>query len=433
MKALPLLLAVSLVANAAFVAAPLLRTSDAGSSASPSRPSAAGTKTAAAASSSTPASADVIEQLRSGDAESLRDILRAAGLPDETVRMIVGSAIWKRYSERMKALQPKPSPDKPWWKEDNNWYGNMTREQRAEMRRIQREANEESIRILGADKNNHGWGYQDPRLSFLPEEKRKDLQEVEQDYQDLIQEVQQDMNGFALPSDAEKIRFLMEEKKRDLAAMLTPAELADYELRMSRTAQQLRWKMSKFDGSEEEYRKIFAVQKAFDDSQQLDAWGNPMDRSPDAWKKRQEGEKQVAEQLKASLGAERYTAYMRSQNHEYQQLQTAAKRLDLPPETATTVFNLRYEVATEAKRIADNKDVDYDQKIRLLADLTKRTREQVQASLGAEAAEVYLKNGMNWLTNVEQGNIVKFSEEGQQTGWDRISKPPAPKPPATAK
>lgn len=434
MRLLPPLLIASLAVNAAsfvWIAGRGHQSADAASSSPAAAGSSAQAKSATSAKGALASSADIVEQLRSGNPESLRDLLRAAGLPDESVRMIVGSAIWRRYGERMKALQPKPDPNKPWWKDNNDWYSSMTREQRAEMRRLQQEANAEMTRILGPDKDNHGWGWQDTRYSFLPEEKRKQVQDVEQDYQDLIQEVQQDMNGFQLPSDAEKIRFLMEEKKRDLAALLSPAEFADYELRMSRTAQQLRWKMSKFDASEEEYRKIFAIQKTFDDSQNLDAWGNSLDRGPDSWKKRQEGEKQVGEQIKAALGADRYRDYVRSQNNEYQQLQSAAKRLSLPAETATQVFDLRFEVADAAKRIADNKDIDYDQKLQMLGDLTKATKEKVRAKLGDEASEVYLKSGMSWLDNVAQGNVIKFGEEGQQSGWDRIAKPakkPAPKP-----
>jgi hypothetical protein len=429
MKALPLLFAASLVANAAWITVSLLPS--ASSETAPPSSSAPAAKPSAATRDA-PSSSDITAALKANDAAALHDLLRDAGLPDDTVRNVVASIIWSRQSARMKALQPKPDPDKPWWKNDenNNWFAGMSREQRAEMRRLQRETTDEITRVLGPSKDTDGWNWQDTRLSFLPEGKRQNFQEIEQDYQDLLQEVQQDMSGFALPSDTEKIRFLQEEQKRDLAAILTPAELADYELRMSRTAQQLRWKMTRFDGTEEEYRKVFALQKAFDDSQNLDAYGNQINQGPDDWKKRQEAEKILADQIKEALGAERYTDYARAQNHEYQQLQSVAKRLALPPETAGTVFNLRYDVAAESKRIADNKDIDYDQKIRLLADLGTRTREQVRARLGEEASGVYLKSGMNWLANVEKGGVVSFDESGRQTGNDRIPKPPAKKPAA---
>ena len=426
MKPLPLLLVASLVANAAFVTTQVIRTS------SPSTESGAPTTVSASKSTSSAGKqnasgdtrADIVTALKADNPEALRDLLRDAGIPDETVRSMVGSVIWNRYRDRMKALQPKPDATKPWWKNDQNWYGNMTREQRAEQRRIQREANDESIRVLGKPKDGNYWGWQDTRLSFLPEEKRKDFQEIEQDYQDLINEVQQEMQGFTLPSDTEKIRFLQEEKKRDLAAILTPAELADYELRMSNTAQQLRWKMTRFDGTEEEYRKVFALQQAFDASQQTDAYGNPINQSPDDWKKRQEAEKQLGAQIKEALGADRYAEYVRSQNHEYQQLASATKRLALPPQTATQVFNLRYEIAEESKRIADNTNLSSDQKKQALAEIAKKTREQVRTSLGAEASEVYLKSGMSWLNTVEQGQVITFSETGNYNGSRSLPREP---------
>jgi len=435
MKALPLLLVASLVANAAFVTVTLRRpASDSAAAFSDSgNPASAGASAAArakAASGSAATQTDIVSALKANDPEALRDLLRSAGLPDETVRNLVGTAIWSRYRDRMKALQPKPDPSKPWWKNDQgNWYGNMTREQRSEMRRLQREANDESTRVLGPNKDNNGWGHQDARLTFLPEEKRASYREIEQDYQDLIQEVQQDMQGFALPSDTEKIRFLKEEQKRDLAAILTPAELADYELRMSNTAQQLRWKMTRFDGTEDEYRKVFAAQKAFDDSQQTDAYGNPINQTPEDWKKRQEAEKVLGTQIKEALGADRYADYVRSQTYEYQQLSSVAKRLALPPETVSQVYNLRSEVSAESQRIADNESLAPDQKKQAFAELAARTREQVKKSLGDEAAGVYLKSGMSWLTNVEQGSVVTFGENGEQNTRSGIN-PPKKKPAA---
>ncbi|MFA6959273.1 MAG: hypothetical protein WC205_00815 [Opitutaceae bacterium] len=425
MKALPLLLVVSLVANVALLATRSSRfTRNEPDTAASSSTSASAARSAnSKAGANTPT--DVLSALKADDPEALRDFLRAAGLPDDTVRSIVSSIIWNRYRDRMKALQPKPDPNKPWWKDEpNNWYANTTREQRAELRRLQREASDESTRVLGPDKNNSGRNWQDPRLAFLPEGKRKDLQEVEQDYQDLIQEVQQDMQGLALPSDVEKLRFLQEEKKKDLASMLTPEELSDYDLRMSRTAQQLRWKVSKFDATEDEYRKIFALQKNFDNSQNTDAWGNLINQGPDDWKKRQEGETQLKEQLKVALGDDRYTDYLRSQNYEYQQLQSAVRRLSLPPETATQVFNLRNDISSESKLIAANENLGYDQKKQALVDLANRTRDQVRTRLGTEAADVYLKTSMSWLNNLEQGSIPTFSEDGNANNWSSINDTP---------
>lgn len=186
--------------------------------------------------------------------------------------------------------------------------------------------------------------------------------------------------------------------------------------------------MTRFDGNEDEYRKIFALQQAYESTQQLDGWGNVVSHTPEEWKQRREAEKVLNEQIKAALGSERYADYIRSQNHEYQQLAAATKRLSLPPKTATEVFNLRHDLSAESKQIADNANLTFAQKKEELAALAQKTRDEVRARLGDEAAEVYLRQGMNWLKNLEQGQIPTFAENGQHTGSRSL--PPEPKKPA---
>ena len=423
MKALPLLLAASLVANATLITTVVIRspgnsTATGSASRSSSKTSIATTKHGTGKVTTD----DLIAALNSNDPESLRDILRAAGLSDDMLRSFVQMRIWKRYEDRFKALQPKPDPNKPWWKDDprqqNGWFGGMTKAQREEMRKLQREVKDESERILGPDKNNNGFGgWQDLRLSFLPAEKRKQLQDIQQDYGELISEVQQNMQGFQLPSDREKLRYLQAEQKRDMEAIMTPEERQSYDLRMSNTAQNLRWQMTRFDATEEEYTKIVPLQKAFDDQYNVnDPYGGNPDRSPDFWKQRQEADKQLKEQMRTAIGEDRYKDYLRSQDNDYQQLQAAARRMELPPETATRVYDLRDNVAAAAKQIADNPNIATDQKKQALATLADSTRDQVKAALGQEAADAYFKNnGMGWLKEIAKGNVVTFNEGGN--GW----------------
>lgn len=431
-KVLPLVCAASLIANAAFLAIKL-RHRSAADDTTPTAGFTAGAANAGAVQGKLiqASPSDLAEVLKAKNPDGLRDFLRSAGLPETTIRKLVAALIWDRYSERMKALSPKPDANKAWWKAGNNsWYESTSREQRAELRNLQREASDEITRVLGPDQESPGH-WQDARLTFLDADKRKNVQEIEQDYQDLIHEAQQDMQGFRLPGDSEKIKFLLEEKKRDLAATLTPQELADYDLRMSLTAQQLRSKISRFDGTEEEYRKIFALQKAFDDTQNRDAWGNPFSQTHDEWKKRQEDEKQLKEQIKASLGAERYADYTLAQNNDYQQLVAASKRLGLPPETARQVFDLRSTVSSESVRIVDNPNLGVDQKKQMLAALAQSTRNQISARLGDAAADAYIKKTASWLTSVESGSAVTFGEDGNSTNVRGIAT--SPKKPAAAK
>ena len=435
MKALPLLLAASIVANAALITTVVIR--------SPGKSTTTTNVTSGNSKSSTAGkkygngkvtTEDLVAALNANDPETLRDILRAAGLSDDMVRSFVQMRLWKRYEDRFKALQPKPDdPNKPWWKDDprqqNRWFGGMTKAQRDEMRKLQREVKDESERLLGPDKTGLSGGWQDQRLSFLSTEKRQQIQQVQQDYQELINDVQQNTQGFTLPSDREKLRYLQEEQKRDLEAIMSPEERQAYDLRMSQTAQNLRWQMTRFDATEEEYTKIFPLQKAFDDKYNTNEnYGDSVDRGPDFWKQRQEADKQLKEQMKTIIGDDRYKEYLRSQDNDYQQLQSAARRMELPPETATRVYDLRDNVTTAAKQIADNPNVTVDQKKQALASLADSTRDQVRAALGQEAADAYFKNnGMGWLKEISKGNVVTFNKDGN--GWNStsINQPPQKK------
>jgi len=438
MKALPLLLAASLLANAALITITLRRDSSSVVAAPPARPSAS---SAPAKSGSLPAgialSPELVTAFNGDNPESLRDLLRASGLSDEIVRSIVQMRIWKKYEDRFKALNPQQQndPEKPWWKDDrsqqNRWGNTLTKEQRAEQRRLQREIRDESERLLGPDANQHRW--QDQRLAFLPTEKRQSLQDIQQDYQELMSEIQQDSQGFRLASDSDKIRFLQEEQKRDIAALMSPQELQAYELRMSQTAQQLRWKMTQYDASEQEYMAIFPLQKAFDEkydpqSNDLFGYGDQGERDQSYWKERQAAEKQLQEQIRGLIGEGRYAESINRQDQDWQQLEAATRRLALAPDTPQKLFAVRDTVGASVQQIAGNPDFTSEQKKQALTALAAATRDQVRATLGDEGSQAYFKNnGMAWLNELEKGNTITFRKDSP--GYNTKALPKEPKKP----
>ncbi len=435
MKALPLLLAASLVVNAALVTVTLRRpSSDTSAPASASTTARPTEGSGTLNSTGIQLSPELVSALNGNDTQALRDLLRAAGLSDDLVRTIVQMRIWKNYEARFKALHPEPDPNQPWWKDDRDrqdgWRG-LTKAQREESRRLQREVRDETERLLGPDtpKSNRGW--QDQRLAFLPEDKIKALREIQQDYQELMSEIHQDSQGFRLASDAEKLRFLQEEQKRDIEALMTPEERQAYELRMSNTAQQLRHKMTQFDATEQEYLAIFPLQKAFDEKYNPphDGYSPHPERDQNYWKERREAEKQLQEQIRSVIGEERYAESLRLQDNDWRQLEAATRRLDLPADTPSRLYALRDTAAANVQQIADNPALGFDEKKAALAAVAARTRDQIRTSLGAEGAEAYFKNnGMGWLKELEKGNTITFREDA--TGWDTKALPKPPKPAA---
>lgn len=437
MKALPLLLAASLVANAALLTVNWNSSpteAPPNEQITPKRPLGTAHSSAAVTANGearlSPAAAAIFAD---DNPEALRDLLRASGLSDEMVRAIVQVRIWKKYESRFKALNPQPSEsetNQAWWKDDRNsangWNGNRTKAQRDEARRLQREVKEESERLLGVDANQNRW--QSQQFSFLAPEKRQALQDIQQDYQELINEVQQDTQGFRLASDGEKLRYLQAEQKRDMEALMSPAERQAYELRQSSTAQQLRGKMTALNATEQEYLTIFPLQKAFDEQynpQNNDPYGGGAERDQNYWKARQAAEAQLQAQIKAVVGEARYAESIRKQDNDWRQLEAATRRLTLPADTPARLYTLRDSTASAAQQIATKADLPAAQKKQALAELASATREQVRARLGAEGADAYFKNnGMRWLKELEKGNTITFN--ANDSGWSTKSLPKEP-------
>jgi hypothetical protein len=441
MKFLPVLLGVSLAANAALVVFGLsgggLSESFPGGVAASGRAGAAGGGGEAGvtrrAEPATGQGRAIAAALNGGDTEALRDELRAAGVDEDLIRTVVGTRIWKRYEDRMRALQTGSAADQPWWKNDDSFWSTQHREQREAMKALQAEIKAERERVLGPDPEAKPGGapWLERHYGFLPAAKREALQQMEQDYNELAQDLRREAKGFSMPEDAEKARFLEAEKRRDLAAMLSPEELADYDLRQSRTAQNLRWQMTRMDATEVEYRAIFEIRKDFDEQfADRDAYGNlirPRDQA-DGGKARQEAEKAMQAQLKNALGPDRYRAYVRSNDQDYQQLQNATKRFGLPPDTPARLFDLRDEVPRAALRVADDANLTPAQKRAELNKLVAETRDRVRGTLGPDVAKVYFDhNGMQWLRQLESGMIIIYDENGgqQHRQVEQASKPKA--------
>jgi hypothetical protein len=441
MKALPLILAVSLAANAALLtltwrSSPIDSPAVGQTSTSPSPDSPLGTSFVPGEARLAPAQ---VAAFTSDDPEVLRDFLRASGFPDDMVRAFVQMRIWKKYEARFKAISPQPDEtgaNKAWWKDNRNSHdpfnGTLTKAKRDESRRLQREIKEESERLLGLDANQSRW--QSQQFAFLSIEKRQALQDIQQDYQDLISEVQQETQGFRLASDAEKLRFLQAEQKRDMEALLSPAERQAYDLRQSPTANQLRAKMTQLNATEQEYLAIFPLQKAFDEKynpQNNDPYSGGAERDQAYWKERRAAEAQLQTQIKSIVGAERFAESVRQQDSDWRQLEAATRRLALPADTPGRLYALRDTTASAAQQIAANTNLAMDQKKQALAELAESTRAQIRTRLGTEGADAYFKNnGMRWLKELDKGNTLNFNEN--DASWSAKSLPREPNP-TTAK
>ncbi|MCU0254892.1 MAG: hypothetical protein MUE47_10190, partial [Acidobacteria bacterium] len=210
MKLPAVLLTVSVLANAVLVAVlvstrqaedssgaapgssaadPAVRVVDAGAQ-SPTF-AAQGGETGPAATPDTDGSARLVALAVGGDLSALVRALRSGGIPEEAVRGIIRELLGLRQRDRLVQLLAGGDADQPYWQLDPR--NRPTPEVRAEIRRLQRELQEELDRMLGPAPVTLGRA---SRYGFLDEGKRTLLEQIDSDYNEMIREVREGMAGF---------------------------------------------------------------------------------------------------------------------------------------------------------------------------------------------------------------------------------------------
>lgn len=335
--------------------------------------------------------------LTSGNAAALA----AAGVTPEVTRELLLGRSLTRAAERIRAARANQPKDDRWWRLRNT-AGN--RELQLQQRR---ELSEALLAAFGEDFGLSA-NADSAQLAFLPAEKRDALRRITQDYEEMMAKF--GAGGVQLPSDRERLKLLRAERDRDIAALLTPEERAAYELRTSPTANAVRARFGDGLETEEDYRKVYALQKAFDDAFPLDASGR---LSGETLRQRGEAQRQLQDDIRAALGEEKYSALRRATDPDLRTIESLASRLNLPAATTDRVATARESLAAESQRINADASLTPQQRRAQIQELGTRGRQELARTLGPEAAEAYaqrspwvgmLQNGMAYSTTPPAGS-----------------------------
>jgi len=367
--------------------------------------------------------------LTTDDMAALRDSLRALGLPDSMAREIVGARIASRYTARLREIGNAALEDarqRPYWRGKPAFNSGMmmiyTPEQQKELNQIRHDITNETSQVLGKSADEAS-GYYQARYAFLSPDKAAQLEDLNRDYHDLRDATIREMSGFRMPGDDEKLKVIDAEKQRDMQALLTPEERAEDALRSSHTAWTLQRVFIGFNGTEEEYKAIFALQNQLEEKYPYDAiytaskFGGA--DTSDISRARDEEQKNIDAQIKEMLGEERYADYLIGQRQDYQTLQSAAQRFNFSEETVAQTYQVRDNTANEAKRISEDASLSAAQKTEAFAALAEQATAQIKASLGDDVGDAYINNALGWLKNLPKGKRVTIGAKGNVTVWKK--------------
>jgi hypothetical protein len=282
------------------------------------------------------AAEDIWARLRSDDITTFADNLRGAGIPTDTVAIIISHEVNQRFRDREAQLQPNHS-------NASSLRQEFSPERREALLQLRLEKNEILRAALGTvptAKAQFEWPA--AVLNRLSERERDVVRAITDDYDLMIGRVMTEARGYLLDDDREKLRFLETERAADLRKVLTEEEVLDFEIATTGYGREIRVLLQVFEPTPEQLRTYLRLAKETGlahlarskASQQFVA-------------RRREFEDRLA----ATWDAETYTRYRRSISINYVALHLLVRRLKLDPEIALRIHDSARATTEEGMRL----------------------------------------------------------------------------------
>lgn len=415
MKKISSVLIVSLVANGALLVA-WWRTREP----APAEPASA--RPVAVARSETGLSEAQARALRAGgEAE-----LAAAGVPRDVIRDLLAGRAYTRHRARLAALVRPPRSTAEYWK--GAQFGPDKEQMRASaaIMAAMREYEDELRTLYGDGATPAGWS--DPRHATLSEAKRRQVERVEQDYNEMRMALMAEIAGSWLPSDQRKLQLLDQERDRDVRALLTPEEQEQIDLRFSTAAMWVQNTIGAGIENEDEFRKVYALRKALEDRFPANSAAAT---APGYWKEREAAETKMNAELRTALGDEAYARVRKAADQELRSMTALERRLALPAGTAENFYRERDRYAEISQAIARDAGLAAEERRRLLAALADQAQGKLQQVFGADAAQALTQQAF-WLQLLRSGNAFSTDPTRGGPGFNATVVTPVEAIPAVA-
>ncbi len=327
------------------------------------------------------------QSVESEDYKTYIQQLRAIGCPEETIRDIITADVWKLYESKRAEARPKQMPK--YWESGFANAGKRNPQQEASQRALEQEEKQVLKELLGPGwetaYRTHPTNAEEAELQFgdLSADKREKIRSSMKKFAELEADLMnRSLNGILSAEDEQQLEELHLRQQKELAAILTPEELEQHDLRNSETAQNLRAGLVGLELNEQEFLNIYRWQKKLDDL--TEASKDPTDD------KLAQTEKQVEAQIRNLLGEKRFADFQRGNDPDFQDLHQLAKGYDLPADTVVKVYELQkqLEQAQEAMAELNPKGKSRDRNPELIA-LQRQTVGTIKSLIGDKAFEIY--------------------------------------------
>lgn len=322
--------------------------------------------------------------------------LRAAGFPPSVIRAVASQLV----AEQLR--NSDPTGHLPFWKQTPANAEYAAAMQARGLR--QREMTED---LLGADARPSAGldpASRERRYGQLSDEKIDHIENLNRDISDLRTKMYAERKPGDMQSMMSTQAAMEQEQRAELAALLTPAELEQYEMRSSQSANRVMNNLKGFEVTEAEYAALYRAQKAFDAMDPLRSTGTV---NQDGMVLRAAAQEAMNEQARAALPDDRFYEYLKSADSNY--ARTAQFTANYPTITPAMTYELTqiertYQAAMmSVARPAGGGPMPADRMAQMSA-ARKEYQDQVASLLGPEVATAYnQRNRGGVVTSISTG------------------------------
>lgn len=329
--------------------------------------------------------------------------LRSIDCPESTIRDIIVADVAGLYARRRAALVAQQK-SAPFWKTIG---ANELSQQQKELRLLAQEQRELIQQLLHVDLNVEldKYNLESPPepvdLSFLSAEKASRVQSILDTFRQRQEALHEQAIGLWSDADSEALQELNRQQEAELRSLLTPEEMEDYELRFSPLSSSLRGQLHGFSPTEEEFRKIFRVRQAYEETTaglalaEADAGAEDLDQVAVQQERAQAA---LDAELRSTLGKERYETYQKIQEPNFQTLSRVAERFGLSSQVANEAYEHIRLAQEQTQKLSADPNVDPAKRDEALKAISEETQSAVSRILGSQAFPVFRGAiGRDWL------------------------------------
>lgn len=313
--------------------------------------------------------------------------LRAIGCPEATIEDIIIADVNELFAARH--LAEVPNPRREWWRSEPD--PELVR--RAEAKRVELDAERRRLlaALLGPDWETRRLTAQAEAsrnpldgevLGALSPETRRLVREIEQRHARRTEAIRAAATESQTTAADADLARLERETRAELARVLTPAQLEEYLLRYSVSADRLRAQLRSFNVTPEEFRALFRAQEQMDERlDQLEA----APATPTDAKQLAALARAYEATLEKTLGPARYAHYRLLQDPLFRQTRQTAERLGVEPEKLIPLYRVNQLAAEERQRVLADATLSEEDRTRELAELYTAHLASLRQLLGEDA------------------------------------------------